>query len=168
MRVIDIPCEGYGVAKGCGAPAGQRCSPVHPCAARRSAASMTTRGINEHLRAQRAKSPSTCGNEGCGAETRVRYPGNDPENGPARPYCPEGHGTCYRCGGWFQAITRTEAWTDPETGLEVPAGTVESDWCRRCEEEHGRTHCGCGSDLSHRHGEYACCGGSMCCTDANE
>jgi len=39
----------------------------------------------------------------CTNQARNRYPGNDPENGPARAYCPAGHSTCYGCRAWFQA-----------------------------------------------------------------
>lgn len=112
----------------------------------------------------------------CMQRTRMKYPGNDPENGPAREYCPDGHSTCYLCGKWFQAIVKTEAWTDEETGIVIPAGSHESDWCEPCTKEHMKHYCSCGSDKVHTHtitddeGElsWACCGGMMCCDRANE
>lgn len=33
----------------------------------------------------------------CGGVTRMRYPGNDPENGPARMACWNNHGPCNVC-----------------------------------------------------------------------
>jgi hypothetical protein len=36
----------------------------------------------------------------CGLPLRTQYPGLDPENGPARPFCPEGHSQCIDCEGW--------------------------------------------------------------------
>jgi hypothetical protein len=114
-----------------------------------------------------------CGHEGCAKPTRTMYPGNDPENGPARPYCADGHSTCYNCGRWFACVRKTEGFTDDETGVVVPAGSVESDWCQSCEDVHALTHCGCGWEGTHRHvvegpepGEelsWQCCGDLMCC-----
>lgn len=101
----------------------------------------------------------------CGGPTRIRYPGGEPDNGPARPYCDHGHSTCYRCAGWFQAIVPTGGFTDEETGLEIPPSSYESDWCEPCEEEHRKDYCGCGSDKTHTHYGYACCGSKICCED---
>jgi hypothetical protein len=69
----------------------------------------------------------------CYRRTVLRYPGGSPENGPARECCPLGHATCYSCGAWFQALTRTEAWTDEETGIEIPESIHESEWCPGCD-----------------------------------
>ena len=106
----------------------------------------------------------------CHGPVRCRYPGNDPENGPARPYCTLGHSTCYRCGAWFEAIEVTGASFDPEIG-HLPAAEFESDWCHDCAEAHRREFCGCGTGPTHHHdwgeGPAACCGGSMCCEGAN-
>lgn len=118
----------------------------------------------------------------CLQRTRMRYPGNDPEIGPAREYCPDGHSTCYSCGEWFQAIVKTEDWVDEETGQMVKGGECESDWCSKCEEEHNASHCSCGVSIEdrplHRHvvtdpdsgDEYSwlCCGGTMCCEKGQE
>lgn len=125
--------------------------------------------------------PGASCNEYCNQRTRIRYPCDEPENGPAREYCPDGHSTCYHCGKWFQAITKTEDWVDEETGLKINGGLHESDWCTACEEEHRKTHCSCGVSIDdvplHKHtvrdeggDEYSwlCCGGIMCCEKANE
>lgn len=100
----------------------------------------------------------------CKEPTRLKYPGNDPENGPARPYCKNGHSTCYRCAGFFQAIVQVEGWTDEEFGV-FPPSTHESDLCTSCDEEHRKDHCSCGSDAHHWHEGYGCCGSSFCCQD---
>lgn len=39
----------------------------------------------------------TCG---CGKPVALRYPGNDPEMGPARFECKAGHVPCQECGAW--------------------------------------------------------------------
>lgn len=110
----------------------------------------------------------------CYQRTRMKYPGNDPENGPARECCPAGHSTCYRCGKWFQAIVKYEARTeyydddDPSSAVEIPAGSSESEICSACEDEVDAIYCACGSDGIHKHDESQCCGGSMCCEKANE
>lgn len=114
----------------------------------------------------------------CYQRTRMKYPGNDPENGPAREYCPSGHSTCYVCGKWFQAINKTQGFTDEETGIVVPDGSYEADWCSACEVEHRLNFCSCGSEKKHMHTtimpddgdelSWACCGGVMCCVKGNE
>lgn len=121
--------------------------------------------------------PGASVQEYCNQRTRMRYPGNDPENGPAREYCPDGHSTCYSCGKWFQAIVKTESWIDPDTGQIIPQGSYESDWCEPCEEEHRKHYCACGSEKKHTHTvtgpepgdefSWSCCGGMMCCEGAN-
>lgn len=68
----------------------------------------------------------------CYQRTKLKYPGNDPENGPAREYCPDGHSTCYVCGNWFQAIVPTEGFTDEETGIVVNPSSYEAEWCPSC------------------------------------
>lgn len=77
-----------------------------------------------------------CGFESCGQPTRIRYPGNDPENGSARPYCANGHSTCECCGAWFQAITTTPEFLakhdESDPGQVVPAGEHESSACSSC------------------------------------
>lgn len=114
----------------------------------------------------------------CYQRTKVRYPGNDPENGPAREYCEDGHSTCYVCAKWFQAIVKFEAWTDEETLIHVPASTHEADWCSGCEQTHLENYCTCGQDKKHTHTvvlpddgdelSWACCGSMMCCVKGNE
>lgn len=49
---------------------------------------------------------TTCKFPGCSLPTRIAYPGNEPENGSARPYCADGHSRCYGCGAAFLAIER--------------------------------------------------------------
>ena len=77
----------------------------------------------------------------CGLQCQLQYPGNDPENGPARAYCKSGHSQCYRCGNTFQAIVHvpesTRRWDDddPMSEFKVEACSYESDWCPECEEQ---------------------------------
>lgn len=77
----------------------------------------------------------------CGKEAVIRYPGNDPENGPARPYCPDGHSECEGCREWFTAIVTVPAFTarydedDPKSEVTVPESTHESSLCRKCEAQ---------------------------------
>lgn len=99
----------------------------------------------------------------CSKRVRLKYPGGDPENGPARPYCSEGHSTCYNCGKWFPAITPIPAWTDEETGQKFPESSSESDWCQECEVESRKVNCGCGQEGTHTHSGWACCGSEICC-----
>jgi hypothetical protein len=107
--------------------------------------------------------------EYCNQRTRMRYPGNDPENGPAREYCPDGHATCDRCGKWFKVITPIEGFTDEETGIVVAPSSTEASWCDPCVEEHEKDHCGCGSEAgTHSKCGQVCCGGDMCCPRAEE
>ena len=79
----------------------------------------------------------------CGGATKIRYPGNDPENGPAREYCNEGHAPCYSCGRLFKAIKQYPASTqryvedDPESEVVIKAFSTESDWCKICEASFG-------------------------------
>ena len=109
----------------------------------------------------------------CGGRAAARYPGDDPENGPARPYCSEGHAPCYRCGTQFLAIERVGPLSDPDGFGDIPASTFENEWCPACVREHRTVFCGCGMEGTHVHhtedsdSEWACCGGSMCCSEAN-
>ena len=104
----------------------------------------------------------------CQARTRMKYPGNDPENGAAREYCPSGHSTCYKCGEWFQAIEPIEGWTDEETGQVIPPSSTEGDWCTPCAEQRMKDFCGCGSVPTHHHYGCGCCGSEICCVAEEE
>lgn len=111
----------------------------------------------------------------CGKLVRILYPGNDPENGPARPYCADGHSTCYRCGEWFQAkvtqpatVVRYDEDVRDDEPIEIPESVHESDLCASCAREQAIRFCSCGSDPKHRHDVWACCGSSMCCPNAEE
>ena len=44
----------------------------------------------------------------CGSPMRLRYPGNDPENGPARPVCSKGHMICNECGKLIEPSPHSE------------------------------------------------------------
>lgn len=89
--------------------------------------------------------PATCGYRECGLRTtRPRYPGNDPENGPARSYCPKGHSTCYRCGEWFHA-----AWDDHEADC---CDDCEMLACTGCGEPTSQPDCA----LADRNGSSLC------------
>jgi hypothetical protein len=82
----------------------------------------------------------------CQQRTRMKYPGNDPENGPAREYCKDGHSTCYQCGKFFQAIEQVpeyETYYDdsaPNSKVTIPATSVEHDWCSACSQAYEKEH----------------------------
>lgn len=68
----------------------------------------------------------------CGEPTRMRYPGDDPENGPARPQCRHGHMLCEGgCGVWVGAHdTVCSACAECRTCRDVPRPSSEG--CPEC------------------------------------
>lgn len=80
--------------------------------------------------------------QACQAPTKMLYPGLDPENGPARPYCAQGHSICYCCSKVFLAIELVPEQKflmvddDPTSVITISASRIEHDCCPVCEDEN--------------------------------
>ena len=92
----------------------------------------------------------TCGFPGCSSATRMAYPGNDPENGAARPTCKAGHSVCERCGRWFTGVGTCDICMDEiEERDEMDAG-------EQAAAEHEAQECNCESNKCAHHGLNWC------------